>query len=86
MHVLAIAEDILEAALGEAEKHHAQTIKAINVKIEDSHFTEADSLKFCLEAVANWTIADGARIDIELADSNNGGDSEISPHITLELD
>ena len=66
MHSLAMAQDILEAALIEAEKHNAKHVKAISVKIGDGHFTESDSLQFCLEATAKGTIAEGARIEIEL--------------------
>ncbi len=50
MHSLAMAQDILEAALIEGAKHKAKHIKAISVKIGDGHFTESDSLQFCLEA------------------------------------
>ena len=66
MHSLAMAQDILEAALIEAEKHNARLIKAISVKIGDGHFAESDSLQFCLEATAKGTIAEGARIELEL--------------------
>ena len=66
MHSLAMAQDILEAALTEAEKHNAKHIKAISVKIGDKHFTESDSLQFCLEAAAKGTIAEEARIEVEL--------------------
>ena len=65
MHSLAMAQDILEAALGEAEKHDAKHVKAISVKIGDEHFTESDSLQFCLEAVTKGTIAEGAQIEVE---------------------
>ena len=66
MHSLAMAQDILEAALIEAEKHDAKHIKAISVKIGDKHFIESDSLQFCLEAAAKGTIAEEARIEVEL--------------------
>ena len=65
MHSLAMAQDILEAALSEAAKHSAKHVKAINVKIGDDHFIESDSLRFCLEAAAKGTIAEGARVEIE---------------------
>ncbi len=67
MHSLMIAQDILEAALVEAKKHSAKHINAISVKIGDGHFTESDSLQFCLEAMAKGTIAEGARIEIKVA-------------------
>ena len=66
MHSLAMAEDILKAALSEAERREAKHIKAISVKMGDRHFMEADSLQFCLEAAAKGTIAEGAQIDVEL--------------------
>lgn len=69
MHSLAIAQDILEAALIEAEKHNAKHVKAISVKIGDGHFAESDSLQFCLEAAAKGTIAEEARIKIEFTDT-----------------
>ena len=91
MHSLAMAQDILEAALSEAKKHNAKHIKAIRVKIGDGHFAESDSLQFCLEAVTNWTIAEGARIEIELVDATDGENPELLTgeeplQIELELD
>ena len=67
MHSLAMAQDILKAALSEAGKHKAKYIKAISVKIGDGHFTESDSLQFCLEASTKGTIAEGAQIEVEPA-------------------
>ena len=66
MHSLAMAQDILKAALSEAKTHEAKHIKAISVKMGDRHFIESDSLQFCLEAAAKGTIAEGAHIDVEL--------------------
>ena len=59
MHSLAMSQDILEAALTEAEKHNAKHVKAISVKIGGEHFTGSDSLQFYLEATAKATIAEG---------------------------
>lgn len=69
MHSLAMAQDILRAAVSEAEKHNAKHVKAISVKIGDGHFAESDSLLFCLEATAKGTIAEGAQIEIDLVDT-----------------
>ena len=66
MHSLAMAQDILEAALIEAKKHHGERIKAITVRIGEEDFLESDSLQFCLEAMAKGTIAEGARMEVEL--------------------
>ena len=93
MHSLAMAQDILRAALTEAQKHDAKRIKAIGVRIGNETFMESDSLQFCLEAAAKGTIAEGARIDIRLVGitacgDGNGevlGDKEPT-QVTLELD
>jgi hydrogenase nickel incorporation protein HypA/HybF len=66
MHSLAMAQDILEAALNEAKEHNAKHVKTISVKVGDGHFAESDSLQFCLEAAAQGTIAEEAQIEIEL--------------------
>ena len=79
MHSLAMAEGILNVAFNEAGKHNGRRIKAIGVKI-DEEFIEYDSLGFYLEAITKGTIAEGARIEIELVGAK--GPSQV----TLELD
>jgi len=66
MHSLAMAKDILAASLTEASKHDGKCIKAISVKIADQHFTESDSVQFCLEEITKGTAAEGSRIEVEL--------------------
>ena len=80
MHSLSMSQSILQAALIEAEKYEGKRISAISVKIGDETFTESESLQFCLEAMAKGTIAEGARIEIELVDAK-----ELA-QVTLELD
>jgi len=80
MHSLSMAENILQAVLKEAEKHESKCIKAVSVRIGDEDFVESDSIQFCLEAMVKGTIAEGARIEIELADANE------PQQIALELD
>jgi len=69
MHSLAMAQDILAAALSEAAKYDAKRIRAINVKIGGEHSDESDSIQFCLEAAAKGTIAEGGRVEIEVTDA-----------------
>lgn len=66
MHSLSMAQSILQAAFIEAEKCDGRRIKAVSIKVGDETFVEADSLQFCLEAMARGTIAEGARVEIEL--------------------
>ena len=67
MHSLAMAKDILAAALSEANKHARKRIKTITVEIGEEHFTESESLQLCLEAMAKGTVAEGSRIEVKLA-------------------
>ena len=68
MHSLAMAQDILEAALIEAKRRDAKHVRAISVRIGDEHFTDSDSPQFCLEAAAKGTIAEEARIEVDLVE------------------
>jgi len=68
MHSLSLAQNILQAALIEAEKHQAKHIKSISMKL-DRDFSETDSLEFCLQLLSKGTIAEGATIGIELAEA-----------------
>lgn len=81
MHSLAMAQDILQAVLDEAQKYQGKRIKAISVKGGAETFMESDSLQFCLEAAAKGTIAEGAQIEIGLVDTG-----EENLLVTLELD
>ena len=70
MHSLAMAQDILDTALAESKKLDGKRVKVISVKIGEEHFAESDSLQFCLEAMAKGTVAEGSRIEVELAAPN----------------
>ena len=83
MHSLAIAKDILQAALSEANKHDGKRIKTITVKIGEEHFAESESLQLCLEAMAKGTTAEGSRIEVKLMGSNSGNAECV---IALELE
>ena len=69
MHSFGMAKDILRAVLTEADKHNGERIEAICIKVDEHDFSEAESLQFCLEGLAKGTLAEGARMEIELADA-----------------
>ena len=69
MHSFGMAKDILRAVLTEADKHNGERIEAICIKVDEHDFSEAESLQFCLEGLAKETLAEGARMEIELADA-----------------
>lgn len=70
MHSFGMAKDILRTVLTEADKHNGERIEAICIKVDEHDFSEAESLQFCMEGLAKkGTLAEGARIEIELADA-----------------
>jgi hydrogenase nickel incorporation protein HypA/HybF len=71
MHELSIAQSILRAALNEAQRSGGKHIREIRAKVKGSHhhIEDTSSLKFCLEAMTKGTIAEGARMTIELTPS-----------------
>lgn len=64
MHEFSIAEDILESALEEAEKHKATTIKRIHVTVGELLMARLDQLEFALKSLAVDTIAED--MDVKL--------------------
>ena len=74
MHSLWIGETILRMAFEQAEEYRGKRIRTISVKIRDENFAESNWLRFCLEVAAMGTIAEGARIEIELATSTTCDD------------
>ena len=67
MHELSLAQDILQAVLGEAQKASSKHVKEIRVKVREStHHMEGQSLETLLETIAKGTIAEGAEMRIEV--------------------
>jgi len=85
MHSLWIGESILQTALEQADECHGKRIKVISVKIQEENFVESDWLQFCLEVAAMGTIAEGARIEIELATSTTCDDGTLATSTGREL-
>lgn len=66
MHEMSIAEGIVDIALDTAKENHGQKVKSIQVQIGRLSGVEPDALHFCFDAVTKGTIAEGARLDIEV--------------------
>ena len=67
MHELSLVQSILQAALNEAEKAGGKHIEEIRAKVRESgHPMEAGSLQALLEMIAKGTIAQEAKISIEV--------------------
>jgi len=65
MHEFAIAQNILERALAEAEKNEGKKILAVGVKLGKASHITPDSLELCFKAVAKGTIAEEAKVEVE---------------------
>lgn len=64
MHEMAIAEGILDIALGYAEKNDAAVIHEIGLAIGEMSGVVVDSLRFSFDMIAKGTKADGAKLTI----------------------
>lgn len=66
MHELGIAENILKVAIAEAEKHSANRIRTIRLKIGAATHIQPSSIELYLSQIAKDTIAEGSAIDAEI--------------------
>ena len=67
MHELSLANDILQAIRNESQKMGGKRVREIRARIRESiHHMEDYSLGTCFEAVAKGTIAEGAKVTIEI--------------------
>lgn len=64
MHELSIAQDILATIEREALMQNAVKVKEVRLRMGIHSHLEKRSLSFCLEAISQDTLLDGARFDI----------------------
>lgn len=64
MHEMSLAEGVVELADAAARREGARRIRRIFVDIGRLAAVEVDALKFCFEAVAAGTLAEGATLEI----------------------
>jgi Zn finger protein HypA/HybF involved in hydrogenase expression len=67
MHELAIAQEIVKRAVAEAQRQGAPRVTALHVKLGPVGFATADNLSFCIQAAAQGTIAQDARVHVHVA-------------------
>jgi len=64
VHELGIANEILDAALSEADRHAAKKVTSIRLRVGVLRAIEPENLSFLFEHLARGTPADGARLEI----------------------
>ncbi len=65
MHELGVANEILDIALSEAERHAAKKVTSIRLRVGVLRSIEPENLSFLFEHLARGTPAEGALLEIE---------------------
>jgi len=75
MHSLVMAENLLQAVLSAAEVQEGGRIESIRLSLAEHDFCEAESLRFCFEAMAVGTAAEGVGLEIGPWTGGSGDDT-----------
>ena len=65
MHELAIADRLLDRALAAAEEAGATRVETLSLELGTATHLVPEQVRFCIEAVAEGTPAEGAAVEIE---------------------
>lgn len=66
MHELSIACSLVKAAVDEATRHGVAHVVKLEVVLGALSGVEMDALMFCFPAVAQGTVCEGARLNVEI--------------------
>ncbi len=64
MHELGVANEILDVALTEADRHAAKKVTSIRLRVGVLRAIEPENLSFLFEHLSRGTPAEGARLEI----------------------
>lgn len=64
MHEMALTESIVEIVCDEARKQGFGKVRVVRLQIGAFAHVAPDALRFCFDAVARGTVAEGASLDI----------------------
>ena len=65
MHEMALTESLIEIAVEEAVKRSAKRIVRVWLEVGMLSHAEPEALRFCFDAVAAGTLAEGARLEMD---------------------
>lgn len=68
MHEMSLAEGVLHVIEDSAKSNGFTRVKTVWLEIGQLSGVEAEALRFCFDAVAKSTLADGARLEIVTTD------------------
>jgi hydrogenase nickel incorporation protein HypA/HybF len=66
MHEISLLESVVAIVEDERRKQGFSLVRTIRLTVGVLGHAEPDALRFCFDAVARGTIADGARLEIEM--------------------
>jgi len=64
MHEMSLAESVIELVEYRARRNGSTRIKTVRLEIGKLSGVEPDAMRFCFDAVASGTLAEGAALDI----------------------
>jgi len=65
MHEVSLVEDVIALVEGERVRQAFTRVNRIRLEVGLLSFAEPDALRFCFDAVAVGTIAEGSRLEID---------------------
>jgi hydrogenase nickel incorporation protein HypA/HybF len=66
MHEVSLIESVVSLVEDERRRHGFSRVRVIHLRLGALGPAEPEALRFCFEAVAKDTVADGARLEIEM--------------------
>jgi len=66
MHEISLAESLIELIEDEAGRHGFAHVRRVGVRLGALGHVEPGALLFCFDAVAQGTVAQGARLEVEM--------------------
>ena len=66
MHEMALAQSMLEIVEQAAREDGARRVAAVRIEIGALSHVEPDALRFCFDVVTRGSLANGARLDVEI--------------------
>ncbi|HUN67626.1 MAG TPA: hydrogenase maturation nickel metallochaperone HypA [Burkholderiales bacterium] len=64
MHELTLAENVLQIVEEAARRESLRRVHAVRLEIGQISSVEPEAMRFCFDAVARDSVADGARLEI----------------------
>ena len=68
MHEMSLAEGVLQIIEDSAKQQHFSRVKTVWLEIGQLSSVEPEAMRFCFDAVARGSLAEGAQLEIVIVD------------------